>query len=147
MGEIAASAPIQPLVQGLVTFPGGVPNIAFQGHGIIEVGGLAPVYIGPGHYLLSFDPGLIGLAGAVEPLPIPPQVLPIDPNVRTNIMPLGVGVPPISGIFGIGFAYVATAAGAIAIDIVLTNPGLVPADPFNGFEIVIWKGLGGGPVL
>lgn len=150
MGEIAAAAPLQPLVQGFVSIiPGVPPTLEFDGHGIVEEGPLAPIYVGMGHYILFFDPGLPGLAGAVEPLPAFPQLLPIDPNVRTNIMPLGVGVPPVSGVSAIGFAYVASAiagVGAIAIDIVLTNAAFIPLDPQRGFEIVIWKGLGGGPV-
>jgi hypothetical protein len=150
MGDIAAAAPIQPLAQGIVTFPGGPPNIAFEGHGIVQQGGAAPVYVGMGHYVLFLDPGLPGLAGAIEPLPVFPLVLPIDPNVRTNIMPLGSGVPPLSGIYGIGFAWVASAVagvGSIAIAIVLTNEALAMEDPDVGFQITIWKGLGGGPVL
>lgn len=145
MAEIASAAPIQPLVQGLVTIvPGAPPTLVFEGHGILQA-----VYVGAGHYVLFFDPGLPGLAGAVEPLPIFPLTLPTDPNVRTNIMPLGVGNPPVSGIFGIGFTYIASAiagVGAIGISIVLTTAAFIPFDPQNGFEINIWKGLGGGPV-
>jgi len=139
-----AASPIQPIVEGLVTFPGGPPNIEFDGKGISSI-----LYIGMGHYILFFDEGLPGNSGAVPALPEFPLVLPIDPDVRTNIMPLGVGVPPVSGIQAIGIAYIASlvqGVGATAIDIVLTNAAFVGQDPQNGFEIIVWRGLGGGPV-
>jgi hypothetical protein len=146
MGEIAAAAPVQPLAQALITIvPGAPPTLKIHGHGFSQAS-----YASAGHYALQFDAGLIGIAGAIEPLPIPPQVLPIDPNVRTNIMPLGLGFLPLSGIFGIAFAYVVSpvnGVGAIIIDIVLTNAAFILEDPLGlAFEIVVWKGLGGGPV-
>lgn len=147
-----AAAPVQPLVQGLVTIvPGVPPTLVFDGKGIIETGVFRPHYTSAGRYILFFDPGLPGNAGAVEAIPELPLVAPADPNVRTSIMPIGVGVPPVSGIFAIGVFYLASLAvgvGVTGINIVMTTgPVFTPVDPSGGaFEITVWKGLGGGPV-
>jgi hypothetical protein len=99
---------------------------------------------------MQFDVGLPGTAGAVEAIPELPLLLPIDPNVRTMVTPLGVGVPPVSGVSSIGVSYIASfnpLVGAIFVEVVLTNLLFVPVDPQNGFQIIVWRGLGGGPVL
>jgi hypothetical protein len=146
-----AAAPIQSIVEGFVTFPGGIPF--FDGKGVSAIV-RDPVTGGQGGYILTLDVGLPGNAGAVpfaapplEP-PVPPA-FPPDPDVRTMITPLSFGSPPLSNIVFIGVSYIPSAltgVGAPQIEIVLANPSSVPTDPVNGFQIIVWRGIGGGPV-
>jgi hypothetical protein len=138
-----AAAPIQPIVEGIVTFPGGVgTQPVFDGKGVRAI-----VRGGPpqGQYLMLFDVGLPGNAGAIEPFPPPsflPDVTP-DPNVRTLITPLGAGSPPLSNISTIGVSYAANIGtiGSIGVFVVMQNFGALLADPVNGFIIIVWRGL------
>lgn len=138
-----AAAPIQPIVEGLVTFPGGVgTQPVFDGKGILSISRGGPAF---GQYIMLFDPGLPGNAGAIEPFPPPaflPDVTP-DPNVRTLITPLGVGSPPVSNIATIGVSYSAGVGGvgSRAVIVVMQNFGGILADPVNGFVIIVWRGL------
>lgn len=146
-----AAAPIQPIVEGLVTFPGGAGTQPFfDGKGVSSiVRGTAPF----GDYILTLDVGLPGNAGAV-PFAGAPPLLPFpppapDPDVRTLVIPLGVGVPPLSGIASIGVSYIPSAlpgVGAPQVEVVLTNAAFIPNDPQAGFQIIVWRGIGGGPV-
>ena len=146
MTDYAAPAPVQPIVQGLVSFPlGPGPGnpVAFEGKGISAIARGASAQ---GSFLLTLDVGLPGNAGAVPPVLGqfgPP--LPQDPDVRTLIVPIGIGAPPLSGIVAIGVAYETSAVpgvGATQIQVVTTNGGFVPIDPKGGFEIVVWRGQG-----
>ena len=143
-----AAAPIQPIVEGIVTFPGGVgTKPVFDGKGVLQVQRVGAPF---GEYLFFLDPGLPGNAGAVPAVPEPPLLAPPDPDVRTMITPFGVGSPPLSGISSIGVEYVASlqpGVGATSIVVRLQNIAFVPTDPVNGFQIIVWRGLGGGPVL
>jgi hypothetical protein len=141
-----AAAPIQPIVEGFVTFPAGLGTAPF-----FDGKGVSAIVRGPGFpfgvYILTLDVGLPGNAGAVPFGPSPP--LAPDPDVRTLVLPLGIGVPPLSGIASIGVSYLSSAApgvGAPQIEVVLTNAAFIPEDPQAGFEIVVWRGIGGGPV-
>lgn len=141
-----AAAPIQPIVDGLVTFSGGVPF--FDGKGVSAIVRGTPLH---GDFILTLDVGLPGNAGAVpffEPQPFPPPALPFapDPDVRTLVTPLGF---PLSGVASIGVSYIPSAltgVGAPQIEVVMTNAGFNPVDPSGGFLIVVWRGIGGGPV-
>lgn len=148
-----AAAPIQPIVEGIVTYPGGAGTQPFfDGKGVSAiVRGVAPV----GDFILTLDVGLPGNAGAVPFAPphfAPPIPAPFapDPDVRTLVTPFGVGNPPTSGVATIGVSYIPSASpgvGAPQIEVVMTNAGFVPHDPPGGFMIVVWRGIGGGPVL
>jgi hypothetical protein len=141
-----AAAPIQPIVEGLVTFPAGPGGVVvFDGKGVSAIARGASAQ---GSYILTLDPGLPGNAGAVPFGPAPP--LSPDPDVRTLIQPLGAGAPPVTGIFTTGVSYIpsaVTGVGAPQVEVVLTDTAFAPLDPVNGFTIVVWRGLGGGVVL
>jgi hypothetical protein len=140
-----AAAPIQPIVEGFVTFPGGVGTQPFfDGKGVSSIVRGTAAF---GDYILTLDVGLPGNAGAVPFGPSPP--LAPDPDVRTLIIPLGIGVPPLSGIASIGVSYIPSAlpgVGAPQIEVVLANAAFITHDPQNGFQIIVWRGIGGGPV-
>src|SRR5271166_3629581 len=101
-----AAAPIQPIVEGVVTFPGGVGTAPFfDGKGVSAIV-RDPATGGQGGYILTLDVGLPGNAGAV-PFAGPPPLIPfppfaLDPDVRTMILPIGIGSPPATGIASIG---------------------------------------------
>src|SRR5208337_4561192 len=98
-----AAAPIEPIVEGRVTFPAGPGGVAvFDGKGIVSIFRL-PATGGQGGYIFVFDVGLPGNAGAVPFGPSPP--LAPDPDVRAMVTPLGTGAPPSSGITFIGVSY------------------------------------------
>lgn len=143
-----AAAPVQPIVEGIVTFPGGVGTTpVFTGKGISSIIRDGSVQ---GSYILFFDVGLPGNAGAVPALPELPFVAPPDPDVRTLITPFGVGAPPLSNIATIAVSYIASlipGVGAPAVNVVLTNLAFLPRDPVNGFLIVVWRGIGGGSIV
>ena len=88
-----AAAPIQPIVEGLVTFPAGPGGaVKFDGKGvsaIIRDGATG----GQGGYILVLDQGLPGNAGAVPFGPSPFPNAP-DPDVRSMVTPIGFGLPP-----------------------------------------------------
>jgi hypothetical protein len=143
-----AAAPIQPIVEGIVTYPGGLGTAPiFDGKGVSAIV-RDPATGGLGGFILTLDAGLPGNAGAVPFGPSPP-LLP-DPDVRTLVVPLGIAVvPPLSGIASIGVSYIPSAlagVGAPQIEVVFTNAVFVPHDPKGGFLIVVWRGLGGGIV-
>lgn len=143
-----SAAPVQPIVAGLVSFAAGVWS--FSGKGCQAFVGHAA-----GNFLLLLDPGLIGNAGAVQALPVqvpgfPPDATP-NPDVRSIVTVRG---PFPSGIFNIAVRYTtdpAAGVGAIAIQVLLANAANVLTDPpVGGFDILVWKGLGGdraGPQL
>jgi len=140
-----AAAPIQPIVSGFVTFPGGVATQPFfQGKGV------SSIVRGPslqGLYILTLDVGLPGNAGAVPFGPSPP--LAPDPDVRTMVLPLAIGEPPLSTITSIGVSYIPSAlsgVGAPQIEIAMTEPVFILADPPGGFQIIVWRGFGGGVI-
>lgn len=143
---ISDSAPLQFLASALVTFPGGAgttPVLDGKGFVLIHRGASAQ-----GSYILTFDPGIPGLAGAVEAIPELPFVVPADPNVRSIVTPLGL---TSTGVATISVSYIpfATnpAVGAKVVEVVTTTPLGVPADIPNGFSIMVLRGYGGGPVL
>ena len=133
-----AVSPIQPIVQGVVTFPLGVgpaTPVAFNGEGISFIERLVGQPLGC--YLLTLDEGLPGNAGAV-----PPGTSVIaDPNVQTMITVRG---SPGSTVVGRSVLYLTSpevGVGANQILIVLRTlpPGFV--DPPAGFEIIVWRVL------
>lgn len=140
--DYASAAPVQPIVQGRVFFPlgpGPGTPVAFDGKGVVSiVRGAQP----QGFYLLTLDEGLIGNAGAVPAGPVPP----LDPDARTLITPIGVGVPPLSGVIKSAVAYITSPApgvGATVVSVAMTSPGgVVGVDPTGGFYIVVWRGQG-----
>jgi|SRR5271170_3580110 len=144
-----AAAPIQPIVEGLVTFLAGVPH--FDGKGVVSIARGTSLL---GDFVLTLDVGLPGNAGAVPfgPPPIEPPVppaFPPDPDVRTLVIPFGVGSPPLSGIASIGVSYNLSplpGVGVTEIEVVTTGLAFNPIDPPGGFMIVVWRGIGGGPV-
>lgn len=138
--DYASAAPVQPIVQGRVFFPlgpGPGTPVAFDGKGVVSIlrAGVQ------GGYRLFLDEGLIGNAGAVPPGPVPP----IDPDVRTSIIPIGVGVPPLSGVASIGVAYITSpvpGVGATEVLVRMTTAAFNGIDPAGGFYIIIWRGQG-----
>lgn len=136
-----AAAPIQPIVQGLVTTVAGTPPVtSFFGRGIEKV--VRGVTLGT--YRLLLDPGLPGNAGALEPfVDTTPPSPPAAPDPRTNIQ-LRSG-PTVTA------AIVTYAASTLLIDGVAPPPDgslnvivvtLVAATPVDAdFEIVTWVGV------
>jgi hypothetical protein len=143
------ASPIQPILAGLVTFTGGVWVFSGKGVGPVGVG-----HIGAGIFALPFDAGLIGNAGAVQPIPVQVPGFPADPtpdpDVRSVVTLRG---PFPTGIFNIATRYVfaSAAVGAVSVEVVFANASNVLTDPpAGGFDIIVWKGLGGdraGPQL
>ena len=142
MPDYASAAPVQPIAQGLVTFPlgpGPGTPVRFQGRGILSLTRAFP--LGQGYFVFTLDPGLRGNAGAVPAGPLPPP----DPDVRTRV--IAVGAPPlfVSGINSIGVAYrtsLAVGVGAIEVHVITANLAFVPIDPTGGLQIVVWRGQG-----
>jgi hypothetical protein len=139
MPDYASAAPVQPIAQGLVTFPlgpgPGMP-VQFQGRGFLLV---ARGALADGDYVLTLDPGLRGNAGAVPAGPLPPP----DPDVRTVVTP--VGGPLLSATVAIGIGYQTSplfGVGATEVHVVTTNAAFVSHDPKLGFFIVVWRGQG-----
>jgi hypothetical protein len=143
-----AAAPIQPIVEGFITFPGGVGGaIVFLGKGVSQVTRDAATG-GQGSYILTLDTGLPGNAGAV-PIADPPFAT-LEPETRTLVTPLGVGAPPSSNIAFVGVSYIAALGvgiGARAVEIVTQTPLGAFVDPPGGLYVCVWRGLGGGPVV
>jgi len=135
-----SAAPIQPIVQGLVTTVAGPPIVSsFFGRGIRKI-----TRVSAGLYRLVLDPGLPGNAGALEPLvdTVPPTP-PAAPDPRTTIQ-LRSG-PTVTA------QVVTYAASSIALDgiaplldgslnvIVVTLAAAAPVDA--DFEIITWVGV------
>ena len=129
---------LQPIVQGVVTFPKGTgPNslVAFDGEGISAIARRAGVMNGA--YVLTLDAGLPGNAGAVQP----GIGILTDPNVRTMITVRGSGAPPISNIVTIAVLYLVSPTLGVGADQLLIVMETFPpalADPPGGFEIIVW---------
>lgn len=142
MPDYASPSPVQPIAQGLLTFPlgpGAGTPVQFQGRGILSVTRGVPA--GQGYFVFTLDPGLRGNSGAVPAGPLPPP----DPDVRTRIMPIGAAPLFVSGISSIGIAYQASAipgVGAIEIHVITANLAFAPLDPTGGLQIVVWRGQG-----
>lgn len=144
----ASAAPLQPLVAGLVTFAGGVWG--FSGKGCLPIVG----HPAAGAFLLAFDPGELGLTGAVQAITVPVRGFPpdptLDPDVRSIVTVRG---PFPSLIFNISARYIAGApgVGAPVMSVMLASNANVLIDPpATGFDVIVWKGLGGdraGPQL
>jgi hypothetical protein len=129
---------LQPIVQGVVTFPNGTGAgslVEFDGEGVSNIARLAG--FPNGAYVLTLDQGLPGNAGAVRPgaLPI------VDPNVCTMISPRGTGAVPNSIIVTTGVLYLLSPAPGVGADqilVVMQTFPLALADPPAGFEIITW---------
>lgn len=148
-----AAAPIQPIVQGLLTVDivGGVPVPTFQGKGVSAVtrtaGGVQIVYE------LTLDEGLPGNAGELQPSPIdlgPPLVLGPQPDARTlinirgsltNVIPGGTSIVAT----GVTYAVAGMDGGFTEVLLVFTDATPAAVDPTgavaSGVEIIVWKGL------
>lgn len=123
------------IVQGVVTFEDGEP--VFNGEGISDIVRVPGFPLGA--YLLTFDEGLIGNAGAVPPGDNPL----IDNNVRTMIQTRGVPPVPIPNIINISVLYVTSPIAGVGcnqiIVVMFTNLPVELADPTGGFEIIMWR--------
>jgi hypothetical protein len=137
-----AAAPVQPILQGLVTTTGGVTR--FFGRGVEAISHVS----GSGLYRLVLEAGLPGNAGAVEPTP-EGALLPAAPDTRTMITRrtnpnitselvtyvqsslVADGVPPPPD-------------GSLNVVVVLFigPPEQADAD----FEIITWTGVGSSPL-
>lgn len=136
-----ASAPVQPIVQGLVTTVSqevGPTLLTFFGKGIIRSGPLgsvgvpgAPVALGVGDYLLSLDAGLPGDV-AIDP--------PFGRVLLTVRSVVGVPSPVISK----SITYLVSptpGVGCNQVRIEFANAVLGAVD--STFEIVIWRAEAG----
>ena len=133
-----AATPFQPIVQGVVTFPGGAPNISFDGEGVSDIERLVGFPLGA--YVLTLDEGLPGNAGAVPP----GTTLIADPNVRTMINTRGALPLPIPNIVNTAVLYLNSpvlGVGANQILVVMQTFPAALADPTGGFEIIVWRVL------
>ena len=146
MTDYAAAAPVQPIVQGVVTFPNGLGTnpVVFDGKGVLPI--VTRGASAQGSFILTLDEGLPGNAGAVPAVGLTPPPLPPDPDVRTVITCLAGPVPPpLSDISAIGVTYITSpvpGVGAFQIEVVTTNIAFLPTDPAGGFMIVVWRGQG-----
>jgi len=143
-----AAAPIQPIVQGLLTvvIVDGVPTPSFAGKGVSAVTRtVTPTTI---IYMLFLDVGLPGNAGELQP---GPTVLGPQPDARTLVNIRGSIsniVPGGTSIVATGVTYAVPSlvdGGDTAILLVFTNDTPVAVDPMgavaSGVEIIVWKGL------
>ncbi len=151
-----AAAPIQPIVQGLLTVSGAAvppplgPHIpTFQGKGVSSV--TRTVAGADIIYTLFLDEGLPGNAGELQPGPTvlgpQPDARPIN-NTRGS---LATAVHGGTSIVATGVTYLAPVAqpstdGAFtAILLVFTDDTPAAVDPTDdvasGIEIIVWKGL------
>ncbi len=148
-----AAAPIQPIVQGLLTVSGAAvppplgPHIpTFQGKGVSSV--TRTVAGADIIYTLFLDEGLPGNAGELQP---GPTVLGPQPDARTLINIRGSLANAVHGgtsIVATGVTYAQpslTDGGFTAILLVFTNDIPAAVDPTDdvasGIEIIVWKGL------
>jgi hypothetical protein len=130
--------PFQPIVQGVITFPGGAAPgspVLWTGEGIsfIERTPLVPT----GSYVLTLDEGLPGNAGAVQ-LGLAPI---LNPNVFTMVTPRGSGVPPASNIGTVGVLWVASFIPGVGDPRLVISTETIPlalADSPAGLEVIIW---------
>ncbi|HYX22231.1 MAG TPA: hypothetical protein VFA98_15415 [Thermoanaerobaculia bacterium] len=157
-----AAAAVQPIVQGLVTIPSGVPGgaILFSGKGALPAGSRLPAFP-TGVIILTLDAGLPGNAGAIEPVPAPVTVprlaAPFAPLARTllTMRSPAIGVPTtivsVSVAYG-NFTVPAPADGSLRqVAITLANTAGALIDPIpvggeapggaDGFEIIVWEGV------
>lgn len=141
MTDYAAPAPVEPIVQGIVTYPGGIGTQPFfDGKGVSAIVRGASAQ---GSFILTLDVGLPGNAGAVPALS--PPLLPSDPDVRTSVTPLPDPILLSTGVAAAGVTYITSAVsgvGAFQVEAVFTNVALIPKDPLGGFLIVVWRGQG-----
>jgi hypothetical protein len=127
-----APIPLQAIVQGLLTVSGTTPT--FSGRGVSAV-----ARSGLGTYVLTFDAGLIGNAGEVDPT-----------KIRSLITLRGSSTATITGgveTTGVGITYITpgTDGGMTQFQLVFTQgaTGGTAVDPTagvaSGVEIVIYK--------
>ncbi|HYX22233.1 MAG TPA: hypothetical protein VFA98_15425 [Thermoanaerobaculia bacterium] len=139
-----AAAPVQPILQGLVTTLGGVTN--FFGRGVEKITHV----VGSGLYRLVLDAGLPGNAGAVEPSP-EGALLPAAPDTRTMITrrtnpnitsgPLVTYVP--SSLVADGVEPPPDGSLNVVVVLFIGPPEQADAD----FEIITWTGVGSAPLV
>lgn len=143
-----AAAPIQPIVQGLLTVAivAGSPVPTFEGKGVSSVtrtvAGTDIVYT------LILDEGLPGNAGELQP---GPTILGPQPDARTLINIRGSLANAVHGgtsivATGVTYAQPSLADGGLtAVLLVFTDATPAAVDPMgtvaSGVEIIIWKGL------
>jgi len=149
-----AAAPIQPIVQGLLTVAivNGTPTPTFEGKG---VSGVTRTALPGGDivYTLTLDEGLPGNAGELQP---GPTIVGPQPDARTLINIRGSLTNVVVGgtsIVATGVTYAEpslTDGGLATVLLVFTDTTPAAVDPMgavaSGVEIIIWKGLGGGAV-
>jgi hypothetical protein len=142
-----AAAPIQPIVQGLLTVDPVTLVPTFEGKGVASVtrtvAGTSILYT------LTLDEGLPGNAGELQPGPTFALILQ-QPDARTLVTARGSitnAVPGATSVAGIGVAYgqIGEDGGFKAVLIVFTDATHTAVDPTgavaNGAEIIVWKGL------
>jgi hypothetical protein len=156
-----AAAPIQPIVQGLLTVAivAGTPVPSFEGKGVSSV--IRTFSSTDIIYTLILDEGLPGNAGELQPGPVVTgSILPgPQPDARTLINIRGSPTNAIAGgtsIVATGVSYGMPSQGSggdggyTAVFLVFTDTTPAAVDPMgavaSGVEIIIWKGLGGGLV-
>ena len=134
-----APNPLEPIVQGVVTFPDGPGAgnpLIFTGEGVSDIARVAGFPLGA--YLLTLDEGLPGNSGAVPP----GTTIANNPFVRTMVTARGAGTPPFSGVASIAVGYIISPTpGVGANQILVTMQTVAPpalTDPAGGFEIIVW---------
>lgn len=130
-----AAAPVQPIVQGLISLvfvEEQIAGISFFGIGIIPTGPKGPLRNNTGDYTLTLDEGLPGDVAMDPPFS---RVL-ITPRALASGVPTLVLqksqtflVNPLPGV------------GSNQIEILFTGAGGTPVD--STFEIIIWRGDAG----
>lgn len=143
-----AAAPIQPIVQGLLTVDPVSLVPTFTGRGVRAV--TRTTAAGPPAqilYTLFLDPGLPGNAGELQSGP--PIVGP-QPDARTLVTIRGSATNVIPGSTsiastGVFYGVLSADGGDTAILLVFTDAVPAAVDPTgavaSGVEIIVWKGL------
>ena len=146
-----AAAPIQPIVQGLLTVAivAGSPVPTFQGKGVSAI--TRTVAGADIVYTLTLDEGLPGNAGELQPSPTALGPLGPQPDARTLINVRGSLTNAVIGgtsIVATGVTYAQPSlddGGLTAVLLVFTDTAPAAVDPMgtvaSGVEIIIWKGL------
>jgi len=141
-----AAAPIQPIVQGIVTGVIPAPGVVttFFGRGVSKI-----TRVGAGQYRMILDAGLPGNAGEIEPLPEPVlgqpiPVGPVAPDARTLVTLRGTTTTVTQALASYAQSSVLVDGVAPPVDgglnvVEVTLIALAPIDAT--FEIVVWLGV------
>jgi hypothetical protein len=140
-----AAAPIQPIVQGLLTVDPVLLTPTFTGRGVSRV--TRTTAVGQILYTLFLDAGLPGNAGELQ---AGPPIVGPEPDARTLVTVRGSptnAIPGSTSIVSVGVFYggLSPDGGDTTILLVFTNAVPAAVDPTgavaSGVEVIVWKGI------